>query len=81
LVVDINDVSRESLLCLETFDLVDVEIEKSERQNLTLLSPRILQSRHPIEHRPSACHVIHPIRHKVPKPLKLELLVGQGGSQ
>jgi hypothetical protein len=42
------------------------------------LSPTILQPRHPIEHRLASLNVIRPIRHKIPKPLKLKLLVGLG---
>ena len=40
----------------------------------TLLAVRVLQPRHPIEYR-LALRVIFPIRHEVPMPLELELLV------
>jgi hypothetical protein len=42
---------------------------------MKLFPPRILQPRHPVEDRLSSRHVILAVRHKVPKPLKLELLV------
>ena len=39
------------------------------------LTPRILQPRHPVEHRLRSRHMIRTVRHKVPKALKLKLLV------
>ncbi len=43
---------------------------------LASLPPRILQPRDPIKHRLSARHMVHPVRHKITKPLKLKLLSG-----
>jgi hypothetical protein len=45
------------------------------------LPPTVLQARHPIEHRLRSRHMIQAIRHKVPKALKLKLLVGLRGGQ
>ena len=42
----------------------------------SLLASRMLRLRHPIEHRFRSRHMVRPmIRHKVPKPLILELLI------
>ena len=39
------------------------------------LTPAVLQPRHPVKHRLGPRHVVRPVRHKVPKALKLKLLV------
>ena len=44
---------------------------------LSLLPPTILQPHRQIKHRLRTLHVVHPIRHKVPMPLKLEVLARQ----
>ena len=47
----------------------------------SLLPPTILQPHRQVKHRLGASHMVLPIRHKVPNPLKLELLVGLGLGQ
>ena len=39
------------------------------------LPPRIPQPHRQVKHRLSPLHMIHPIRHKVPMPFKLKLLI------
>jgi hypothetical protein len=45
------------------------------------LPPRILQPRHPVKHRLGSRHMVQAVRHKVPKALKLELLIRLRGGQ
>lgn len=60
----------------ELKQLLGIEVDVLTPGSLPLLPPAVLQPRHPIEHRPSFPRsMILLIRHEVPMPLELELLI------